>query len=369
MSAPTAITAEPAAPQRIKFSRNNEFQRELKARVDRYFRMTGQSPRDCFRMYLKSAVIMAWFIGSYCLLVFAATTWWTAIPLAVSLGLAWAAVGFSIQHDGGHKAYSRHKWVNKLAAMSMDLIGASSFIWDLKHNSLHHTYANISEHDDDIDAGFFARMSPNDRRLPIHRGQHFYLWFLYGFLAIKWHLVDDFLNVTRGRIGQYQMRRPRGWDLALFIGGKIVFFSLVFVIPLYLHHDQWLTVLAMYVLVAWIVGFVLSIVFQLAHVVEEADFPVPGEGGKMAKSWAEHQVETTVDFARNNKLVSWFVGGLNFQVEHHLFPRICHIHYPKLARIVEKTCKQMNIEYHANPSVMSGIRSHFLWLREMGKPA
>ncbi len=369
--ASSAAAARPAPVDdvalRIKFDSSNEFQRDLKARVQRYFRMTRRSPRDCPGMYFKTAIIIGWFALSYVLLVFAASTWWQAVPLAVSLGLSIAAIGFNLGHDGGHKAFSRRKWINKLSAMSLDLMGGSSFIWAHKHNTLHHTYANIAGHDVDLDAGPLVRMSPHQRRVRLHRLQHWYTWVLYGFLPIKWHLFDDFFDVARGRLGTYRFARPKGWDLAVFIGGKASFFSLAFVLPMLFH--SWWVVLVFYAIASWCQGLVMAVVFQLAHIVEEAEFPLPDQAtGRMPSQWAVHQVETTVDYARRNRLLSWYVGGLNFQIEHHLFPGICHVHYPQLSRIVEKACRKASVQYNAHKTFFAGIRSHYLWLRQMGRP-
>lgn len=368
-SAPAAARPAPVddVAKRIKFDGSNEFQRQLRARVQRYFSMTRRSPRDSPKMYLKTAIIAAWFVGSYVLLVFFAATWWQALPLAVSLGLSMAAVGFNMGHDGGHKAYSRHKWVNKLSAMSMDLMGGSSFMWAHKHNTLHHTYANIDGHDTDLDAEPFVRLSPHQKRYRHHRLQHWYSWLLYGLLPMKWHLYDDFADVARGKMGAYRFARPRGWDLAVFVGGKSVFFFLAFVLPM-LFHAWWL-VLVFYFVACWCQGLVMSVVFQLAHIVEEADFPQPDSAtGRVPNQWAVHQVETTVDFARGNRLLSWYVGGLNFQIEHHLFPGICHVHYPQLARIVERACRKQRVRYNAHRTLFSSIRSHYLFLQQMGRP-
>jgi linoleoyl-CoA desaturase len=352
--------------QTVKFARSDDFLRELKKRVDAYFTETGRKPRDCPQMYFKTATIMAAFIATYVLLVFVVHTLWLVIPLAMILGIAMAAVGFNIQHDGGHKAYSDHKWVNRIMAMSLDLIGGSSYLWDWKHNSIHHTYPNVTGHDDDIDVGFLGRLSPHQKRYWFHRMQSIYLWVLYGLLAVKWHLYDDFYCLAVGKIGSHKIPRPKGMDLVIFIGGKLVFFSWAFIIPM-LFHPVW-AVLCTYLLAAFCSGVVLSVVFQLAHCVEEANFPMPDEHGKMETDWAVHQVQTTVDFSRRNRFLCWFLGGLNFQVEHHLFHRICHIHYPALSKVVEKTCQDCGIQYSANTTFMSAIASHFRWLHRMGQP-
>ena len=347
----------------IKFGADDAFYRDLRARIDRYFRFTGRRPRDNFRMYAKTATILAWLVASYVFLVFFASTWWLVLPTAVSLAMAVAAVGFNIQHDAAHNAYSSHGWVNRWLSRSLDLLGASSFVWDYKHNTLHHTYANIEGHDDDIDVGPLGRLSPQQRRLGFHRLQHIYMWALYAFLPLKWHIYDDFSNVVRAKIGSYKIKRPHGKDLAVFIGGKLLFTILAFVVPMLLH--KWWIVLLVYLLVTGIFGVVLSVVFQLAHVVG----PEPSQDTQRLPShWAVHQVETTVDFAPRNPIVTWFVGGLNYQIEHHLFPRICHIHYPRIARIVKRACERHGIRYNVHPNVSSAIASHFLWLRQMGLP-
>jgi len=224
----------PTAP-RLKFSPTDAFLKELRKRVDAYFEHTGRPRRDCAQMYFKTASILAWFFGAYFLLLFVVTSWWLIVPLAVVLGLSIAAIGFNIQHDAGHKAYSNRRWINKVMSLTLDMMGGSSYLWDWKHNSFHHTYPNIAGQDDDINIGFLGRLSPHQPRLRFHRLQGIYLWLLYGFLAIKWHLFDDFHNVATGRIGGHKIRRPRGKDLFVFVAGKVVFFSLAFVIPMLLH--------------------------------------------------------------------------------------------------------------------------------------
>jgi linoleoyl-CoA desaturase len=318
-------------------------------------------------MYRKTAVILAWLASSYALLLINAGTWWLTLPLTVSLGLAMAACGFSIQHDGGHQSYSDRGWMNRLAALTLDLLGGSSYVWARKHNVIHHSYSNVTGHDDDINIGFFGRVSPHQRRLSFHRLQHFYLWVLYGFLPVKWQLYDDFRDVLTGRIGGHRFTRPRGWDLAVFLAGKAIFFSLAFLIPMLMYAPS--VALPCYVATSFVQGLALSVVFQLAHCVEEAAFPMPqADTGRIEAAWAVHQVETTVDFARGSRWLSWFIGGLNFQIEHHLFPRVCHVHYPALSHVVQTTCAEFGLKYAAHRTFFSGVASHFRWLRRMGRP-
>jgi len=350
-----------------KFANDNAFQLELRRRVEEYFRTTGRRPRDCWQMYLKTAILLAGFAVLYTLLVFVDQTWWQGLLLAVLLGLSAAGIGFNIQHDGGHQAYSNHPWVNKLTAMTLELIGGSSHLWRWKHVVLHHTYVNLTGHDTDIDLGLLARLTPHQRRLPYHRWQHLYLWPLYGLLAIKWQLLDDFRKLVSGRISNQPFPTPKGRELVTFIAGKAVFFTMAFGIPLLFHSIG--VVLLYYVVAGLVAGMTLSVVFQLAHCVEEAEFPLPGEEtGRVEHAWAIHQAETTVDFARRGRVVGWLIGGLNFQIEHHLFPRLCHVNYPAISRLVEETCREFGIKYTEHRSFRAGLASHFRWLRRMGMP-
>lgn len=353
--------------QNIKFARCEGFMQTLRGRVDDYFETNQLSKRDNIGMYVKSAIILSWLVASYVVLVFFPVSVAITIIASVSLGFAMAAVGFNIQHDGGHGAYSKYPIVNNLMAFTMDIIGVSSFIWKRTHNIIHHSYTNITGVDGDIDLGVLGRLSPHQSRLGFHRFQHVYLWLLYGAVTIKWQLVDDTVALITGKSGDTKVPSPKPLELIVLLAGKLIFVTLAFGIPLYLY--AWYNVLIMFFLVSFVHGFLLSVVFQLAHCVEEAEFPLPeGDTSRMENAWAIHQVETTVDFARGNPIVCWFTGGLNYQIEHHLFPKICHVYYPALSKIVEETSAEFGVLYHAHPTVRSAVASHYNWLRKMGQP-
>ena len=249
--------------------------------------------------------------------------------------------------------------------MTLDVIGGSSYIWHWKHGVYHHTYPNIAGYDSDIDVGALGRFSPHQPHRWYQRWQHWYMWPMYGVMAIRWHLYDDFRDVMRGRIGQHRFPRPAGRELAIFIAGKAIFFSLAFGIPA-LFHPPWI-VLLFYGAASVVLGILLSAVFQMAHCVGDASFPSPNEGGtSMARAWAVHQVETTRDFIRHSRVRSLFLGGLNFQIEHHLFPRIAHVNYAAISRMVEETCREFGVRYGEHRSLWAGLAAHFRWLRLMG---
>jgi len=363
---PASSNRRAASGRDLKFSGQNAFHVELRRRVDEYFRITGRRQRDCWQMYVKTAILVGCFAGSYGLLVLVAQTWLQALVLAILVGLSAAGIGFNTQHDGGHRAFSNYAWVNRLMAMTMDALGGSSYLWNWKHAVFHHSYVNIAGHDTDIDLGIIARLAPHQKRRLFHRWQHLYLWPLYGLLAVKWQLIDDFRKLITGRIGEHRVPRPRKWDLAILLGGKAIFLTAAFGIPMLFHSPN--VVLFYYLVAALVLGSVLSVVFQLAHCVEKASFPLPGEGsGRVENPWAIHQAETTVDFARESRVAAWFLGGLNFQIEHHLFPRISHVNYPAISRLVEATCRDFGVAYLEYKSFGAGMASHFRWLRQMGR--
>ena len=355
---------DPGKP--LYFLPDNGFQVALHQRVEAYFKAVPDRQRHGnASLWCKSALILAGAATCYVALIWLVTAWWLAVPLAMLLGVLAALIGFNIQHDGGHQAYSAVRWRNRLAATSLDFIGASSYLWHWKHAVFHHGRPNVAGHDTDISVGSILRLEPHQRRAPVHRWQHLYIWFLYCLMAGRWQLYDDLREVINGAIGPHRIPRPRGRDLAIFIVGKIVFVSLAIVIPLWFH--PWWCVVVGYFIVSATLGLTLAVVFQLAHNTELVDFPTPPDAdGQMPHTWAEHQVLTAADFSRGSRVVTWLLGGLNFQIEHHLFPHISHIHYQALSPIVEATCREYGIRFREHASFVAGVRAHVAWLRHLG---
>ncbi len=353
---------------RVRFPNSgDEFYAELKRRVSAHFESAGISPRDPVSMYAKTAVLLLWLFVSYALLMFWASRWWQCLPLCLSMGFAAAGIGFSVMHDGNHGGYSRSKLVNRIMAMTLDMLGGSSYIWTWKHNVLHHTYPNIVGFDSDIDIVPLSRMAPTHPSYDLHRYQHIYMWGMYGLLAMKWNFLDDFHDLIVGEIGGQRFPRPKGWELFAMLAGKAVFYFWVLILPMMLH-PIW-AVVVLYLIGSFALSVTLAITFQLAHCVSQASFPAaPAQGQQMTTGWAHHQLLTTVDFARDNRVLSWYMGGLNFQIEHHLFPKICHIHYPAISPVVEATCRDFGVPFQVNRTLREALASHSRWLRQMGHP-
>jgi linoleoyl-CoA desaturase len=351
---------------RVRFNKNTAFAVELRRRVDAYFATTGLARDGGARMLGKTAILFAWLIGSYVgLLALGGSSWLAVIGFGISCGLATAGLGMAVQHDGGHLAYSSTRWINRAAASVLDLLGASSYVWRTKHGVVHHTYPNIEGVDDDLDAGPFARFAPGQPHRGFHRFQHLYIWPLYGFLTAKWFLFDDLHDLVRGRVGNHSLAAPRGSELAIFVLGKLAHLSWAVIVPIVLLGPG--KALLFYAALSAACGITLAVVFQLAHCVEEATFVDPrAHAEPLVLDFAAHQLATTVDFARDRKLLSWYVGGLNYQAVHHLFPRVCHLHYPAISTIVAATATEYGVRYGATPSLRAALRSHYRWLRRMG---
>jgi linoleoyl-CoA desaturase len=361
------VTVPAGAPRVATYQPMTPFGRQLRVEIDRYFLRTGKARRDVPAMYFKTALVMTWLAGSYLVLLLLVRNAWQAAAAAVSLGLAMAAVGFNVQHDGGHGAYSRRAWVNRLMSLTLDLLGGTAYFWHFKHNIAHHTHPNLVGQDDDISLGVLGRVSPHQRWRPHHRFQGIYMWALYAVFALQWQLGGEFRNLVSKRwCGATHVPAPRGRELAIFCGGKALFLGLAFGLPALLH--PFANVLLTYLVAVVTLGLVLASVFQIAHVTGAAAFPAMEPGLEPApRAWAEHQVQTTVNFARGNRLLSWYLGGLNHQIEHHLFPRICHVHYPALAPIVEQVCREHGVRYFAYPTMRAAVAAHARWLHVMGK--
>jgi linoleoyl-CoA desaturase len=350
---------------RLRLIRRSPFQTALNERVNAWFETAGKDQRGDHRLFIKTAVIVLWWLTSYAVVMTGIGGWLGLILGALSMGLALAGLGFDVMHDGNHGAYGRSRRVNRTMGAVSDLLGSSSYFWRHKHNVLHHTYPNVVGTDDDIDVGVLGRMAPGQQHFGFHRLQHLYMWALYGLISIKWHWFDDFYQFSRGTIGPARVPRPKGGELALFIGGKVFFFGWAIVAPIVVLGAG--PGLLFYLISQFTLGVVLSVTFQMAHCVEEAEFAPVTDDAVYEVDFARLQLDSTVDFARGNPMITWFMGGLNYQTIHHLFPKISHVHYPDVARIVEAVCAEHAVTYKVTPSLGGALRSHYRWLRHMGQ--
>ena len=342
------------------------FHTELKKRIAEYFERVGKSTSGNYPLILKALVLIASFVFLYTHLVFFTPPAAWAILESILFGCVVAAIGFNVMHDGAHGSFSDRKWVNHMAAFSLNVLGGNSYIWKTQHNIIHHVYTNIDGVDHDIDIQPLLRLSGTQKKLKMHKYQYLYFWFLYSFIYLLWIFLNDYKKYFSSKVGAVPMKHMNLSDHIIFWGFKLLNAFLYVVVPIYMvGFVPWLVGFVIFVGVA---GFVLGIVFQLAHTVEQTAFPVAdAKTGKLDDEWAIHQIKTTANFATGNKLVSWLVGGLNFQIEHHLFPKISHIHYPAISKIIKQACMEYGIAYHEYPRVSYAVASHVAYLRQMGR--
>ncbi len=342
------------------------FHSVLKHRAEEYFKNKGISSHGNFQLFFKAGLLVTSFIALYIHLVFFTPVWYLALAEAIVLGFVISFIGFNVMHDGSHGSFSNYRWLNRIAAYTINVLGASSFMWNVKHNIVHHTYTNIDGFDDDINAGILLRFSEHQKRYKFHRFQHIYFWFLYTLLYMFWVFYTDYKKYFTGMIGAVPLKKLDFVDHLFFWGFKALNLFLFIVLPIYTVGFLWW--LTGFLTITLLAGFVLSIVFQLAHTVEHCSFPDPNTStGKMEDEWAIHQLKTTADFAPDSKFISWCVGGLNFQVEHHLFPKISHVHYPALSKIIRSTCEEFGVPYIVYPKMRQAIASHVTHLRNLGR--
>jgi linoleoyl-CoA desaturase len=358
----------------IRFiSRDKEkksFYRTVRKRVNEHFREKGISHHANGEMILKTIVMLSIYILPFVTILTLDPSFPIALFLWALMGIGIAGIGMSIMHDACHGAYSSKNWVNELLARSLNLTGGSTFNWKIQHNKLHHVYTNIVDRDEDVEDKAMLRFSPHTEVKEYHRTQWFHAFFFYGLLTLYWTLAKDFVQwakYTRNGNNPYS-----GFDnLKVFLSilaDKLLYFFVIFFIPVHFVGIPFHQVLLGFLLMHAISGLILGVVFQLAHAVEGTDHPRPDEEGRVEEAWAVHQMRTTANFCRQNRFINWFVGGLNFQIEHHLFPTICHVHYPEIAPIVKKTAEEHGIPYMEHSTLKGAIGSHIKTLKRFGLP-
>jgi len=321
------------------------------------------------RLHAKATGTALLTAASYWGLVFSDVGLMGRIAWAAMLVISVVAIGTGIMHDANHGAFSRTRRANRLIGWTADLLGASSWVWRFKHNTLHHAHTNVVGRDSDIEQAPFARLAPQQRWRPWHRYQHVYMWFLYGFLTTKWFVVSDVVALVKGGFGTDRFATsPRRRDLALIASGKVVHLGWAVFIPLLLH--PWWAVLLFYLVGSWLVGFILAMIFQLAHCNDEVEF-LDATAVGAHEPFEVRQLRTTADIECRvpvlGVFVRWIMGGLDHQIEHHLAPRLPHTVYPTMATELRRICAERHLPYHVHPSLSAAVRSHGRWLRQLGR--
>lgn len=358
----------------ICFSRTDKaiFFKTLNKRVNAYFKENELKRTGNWKLYTKAIVMFGLFLVPLVIILTVSMPQWILLLLTVVIGIGMAGVGMNVMHDSNHESFSSKKWVNKMMGSSIYILAGNVYNWKVQHNVLHHTFTNIPGHDEDIDAGRIIRFNKHAKWLKIHQFQKYYSFFLYGLLTINWAITTDFKQMhkyLKRKLSYGKFPNPATEWTTLIIT-KIIYYLLWIVLPIVVMDIAWWEVLIGFFVMHYTAGMILSVVFQLAHVVPKTEMPLPDKEGNLEHTWAVHQLYTTANFAPTNKFVSWYTGGLNHQVEHHIFPHISHIHYGKIAKIVKETALEFNLPYNEYKTFQKAIIEHFNQLKTLGaKPA
>jgi linoleoyl-CoA desaturase len=352
---------------KVSFNNNGQqFYVSVKKSVDQYFKAKGIKKTGNWQLYSKALILIPLALGIYIFLLAGTYSVLGGIILSALLGFTLVSIAFNVMHDACHGSYSSRKWVNELMSLTMNALGSNAFIWKIKHNIIHHTYTNVDGIDDDIAKSPVLRLCPTQEWKPVHRYQHVYMFIVYALSTILWLFLTDFIKYFSKKIVVTDMKISLK-EHVIFWVSKMLYVVFYAVLPIaVLGWTPWLVgFLVMHVTL----GLTIAVVFQLAHVVEKTSFEAAGDEAKVIDSeWAIHEIKTTANFAPDSKIISWFAGGLNFQVEHHLFPRISHVHYPAISKIVKSECERFNLPYHYYPTMTEAVASHVRVMKRLGEP-
>lgn len=355
----------------LRFAKDRQdFFITLNKRVNEYFKSRELSRHANLEMIVKTIFMFVLYFAPFVLMLTGVVSGtWPMLAMCVLMGTGVAGIGLSIMHDANHGAYSNKPWVNNLVGYSLNIVGGNAFNWKIQHNVLHHTYTNVYDADEDISPRGVLRMSPHSDWKAMHKFQHVYAWFLYGLMTLVWVLAKDIIRlISYHKDGLIKKQNANlTTEIVILAATKILYLAYIFTLPMVILDLSFWTVLLGFCVMHYVAGFILAIIFQPAHVIEGTEYFEPDTNGNLENNWAIHQLHTTTNFANKSRLFSWYVGGLNFQVEHHLFPNICHVHYRKIAPIVEATAKEFDIPYKSAETFWDALVGHGKLLKELGK--
>ncbi len=343
----------------------------VRKRVNEYFKTNKIARTGDYRIWIKVIAMPLLYLTPFVLIM---TNWfssnlWMFYGLWLLMGVGLAGCGLGIMHDACHGALSKKKSVNNFVGLVLNLAGGYALNWKIQHNVLHHSYTNIDGYDEDIDPSGVMRFSPHQPLKPFYRFQIVYAWFLYGLMTFSWVTFKDFLGLVR--YNQKGLVKAQGTtfgkELAKLLVQKVVYYAVFLVMPMLLLDVAWWHVLLGWFSMHFVGGLILACIFQPAHVVPTSEFPLPNKDHQVAGDWAMHQMLTTANFAPKNRILSWYVGGLNYQIEHHLFPNMCHVHHRQVSKIVQQTAKEFGLPYHSQPTFWGALKNHAQLLNRLGK--
>ncbi len=358
---------------KLKFpaKKGKEFHKELRELVNEYFK-TAQLPRTApARVWLKNVLMLLLYFAPYVLAVslFPENPFLYILMYAL-MGVGLVGIGMNIAHEANHGSISRFRSVNHLAGGVLYLLGIDQRIWKLEHNVEHHTFTNIHGYDSDIAVPSLLRLSPHQKRMKVHRFQHLYAWLLYGLITFRWATFGDFMRYVKNyRRGKFREDGAMWIGILKLIGWKLAYHAYIWVLPTMLFGVSWGVAIGAFLFLHLVSGMLLGTITQMGHIMPETQFHVPNDDNQVESQWAVHQMETTCNFGTRTGFLRLVTGGLNYQVEHHLFPNISSYHFPAISKIVEKVARKHGVPYYDYKSFFSAILAHARYLRWVGTRA
>lgn len=347
----------------------NDFIQELKQEVANYFKTNNISKFGGASIIVKTIFMFTLYFLPYILMLVGVVESWAAVYACwIIMGFGNAGIGMGVMHDANHRTFSKNQKVNQLMSKSIFLLGGFPANWQRQHNTNHHGFTNIEGHDEDIDPASILRFSPHKPLKKIHKFQYLYAWFFYGLMTILWVTTKDFMQLSAYKKQGLPLSHKKSYNrlFADLIFAKTLYYIMLLVVPIIILPIAWYWILFFFFSMHFVSGLILAVVFQTAHVVPTSEFPLPNVENTIENSFAVHQLMNTSDFAPKNKLLSWFIGGLNYQIEHHLFPGVSHIHYPKIAHMVKSKAQQFQLPYYVEPRFIKAVWEHARMLKRLG---
>lgn len=302
----------------------------------------------------KAFILFAlWAMLYFLFLTLGASSPILALCFAVLWSLPMASIQFVVMHEASHNAASNSKLVNAIYTATISFLGGSSLLWIKQHCVAHHNNTNISGLDHDINTNGLLRLHPSQPIKQNHKYQHLYAWALYPLFVLSWIWWGDFRDLL---FNTYSLTKKELWLATIeTIVVKIWHIVAFILLPIYAFQSIPLALLC-YTVSFMVIGFFMVVIFQLAHV--SAIQTMPNAKTDFEDDWAIRQLYTTANFAPNNSLLTWLIGGLNFQIEHHLFPSMNHAHYRKISDLVKRYCKENDLPYLEYKTVFAAIAGH-----------
>jgi linoleoyl-CoA desaturase len=354
---------------KIRFRNDGDldFFRAVSARVNAYFTETGQSRFADWRLWIKGALFLGIAAGCYCIILLDRLPVLPTLCFGILFSLSVLFLGLNVAHDAAHNALTTNRGLNRGIQVALFvLMGASAYLWQLRHNKSHHVFPNVNGCDIDIDSNVFVRLSPNHPRRFYHRFQHIYAPMIFWLVDVDTVFNKDFQYLFTRNLANMRDIRHAPSEYFMFAATKLIYIGIAFVIPTLATRFGLVEV----VLGNLIMSFVASVVFVLlligTHFNEMTKFPTVDEGGRLPGNWATHALATSLDWAPLNPVAHFFVGGSNAHAAHHLFPSVCHVHYRPITQIIQDEAARRGLRYN-QAGLLGMIGSHFRYLRRIGR--